>query len=230
MRVTLVPPCMYVRFSPVFSMPGVEVADDRLAAQHFLAAQLEHQPQHAMRARVLRTHVDDHRLILGRIDGEVAELGGLGLAHPQHRADLAQQLACRQFAAWLQSLLGVVAGLDGVDDAHVPRSEIGRELHGDRAAVVVLAQRVAFPILGHQDAGEVGMVAERDAEHVEHLSLHRLGARVEVEQRVDRRIIGRHLHAQTDAAGARLNDSRLTTTSNRSAAMPSGSCRSGISR
>ena len=71
-----------------------------------------------MCARVLRTHVDDHRLIVGGIDGNVAELGGLGLAHPQHRADLAEQLARGQLAARLQSLLRVVAGLDGVDDAH----------------------------------------------------------------------------------------------------------------
>ena len=95
MRVTFVPPCMYVSVLAGLLHAGVQVADDRLAAQHCLALQLEHQPQHAVRARVLRAHVDDHRLILVGIVGEVAELGGLGLAHAQHGADLAHQLAWR---------------------------------------------------------------------------------------------------------------------------------------
>ena len=47
---------------------GVQVADDRLAAQHGLALELQHQPQHAVGARVLRPHVDDHRLVLGGVD------------------------------------------------------------------------------------------------------------------------------------------------------------------
>ena len=98
---------------------GVEIADDRLAAQHFLATQFQHQAQHTVGARMLRTHVDDHRLILCGIDGNATELGRLGLAHSQHRTDFAQQLAGGQLAARLQSLLSVVAGLDRVDDAHV---------------------------------------------------------------------------------------------------------------
>ena len=38
------------------------------------------------------------------VRGDVAELGRLGLAHPQHGADLAQQLAGRQLAARLEPL------------------------------------------------------------------------------------------------------------------------------
>ena len=41
----------------------VEVADHRLRAQHRLAVELHHDPQHAVRGRVLRTHVDDHRVV-----------------------------------------------------------------------------------------------------------------------------------------------------------------------
>src|ERR671919_1925 len=44
------------------------------------------------------------------------------------------------------------------------------ELHGDDALVVVLAERMAFPVLRHEDAGQVGMVGELDAEHVVHLA------------------------------------------------------------
>ena len=44
---------------------GVEVADDRLAAQHGLALQLEHEAQHAVGGRVLRPEVDDHAVVVG---------------------------------------------------------------------------------------------------------------------------------------------------------------------
>ena len=40
---------------------GVEVADGRRRREHRLAVELEHQPQHAVRAGVLRPHVDGHR-------------------------------------------------------------------------------------------------------------------------------------------------------------------------
>ena len=42
---------------------GVEVTDHRLDAQHFFGVELHHEPQHAVRRRVLRTHVDDHRVV-----------------------------------------------------------------------------------------------------------------------------------------------------------------------
>jgi hypothetical protein len=58
---------------------------------------------------------------------------------------------------------------------------------------------VAIPVLGHEDAGEVGVIGERDAEHVVHLALHRLGAGIQVEQRGDGGVVGGHLHAQPDA-------------------------------
>ena len=39
---------------------GVQVADDRLDAQDLFGVELHHESQHAVRRRVLRTHVDDH--------------------------------------------------------------------------------------------------------------------------------------------------------------------------
>ena len=87
---------------------GVQVPDDRLAAQHGLALEFQHQPQHAVGRRVLRTHVDDHRLILVGIVGEIAELGGVGLGHPQDRADLAHQLLGGELAARAELLLAFV--------------------------------------------------------------------------------------------------------------------------
>ena len=98
---------------------------------------------------------------------------------------------------------------------------------GMRADLVVLAQRVALPVLGHEDAREVGVVGERDAEHVEHLALHRLGAGVQVEQRRQRRRRRRAPARGRGCAGAAAMSSRLTTTSKRSGATPSGSGRPG---
>src|SRR5689334_21921156 len=54
------------------------------------------------------------------------------------------------------------------------------ELHGDAAGGIVLPQGVPDPILGHEDPREVGVARERDAEHVERLALHRIGAGVEL--------------------------------------------------
>src|SRR6266850_1971376 len=53
--------------------PGVEVADDRLDAAHLLAVQVDDQPQHAVRGRVMRPEVDGEQLA-----AEGAMLAGLG--------------------------------------------------------------------------------------------------------------------------------------------------------
>src|ERR1019366_9990257 len=36
---------------------------------------------------------------------------------------------------------------------------------------IVLAQRIALPFLGHEDAPQVGVAGELDAEYIEHLAL-----------------------------------------------------------
>src|SRR4051794_15975757 len=69
------------------------------------------------------------------------------------------------------------------------------ELHRDGADRVVLAQWMTLPVLRHEDAGQVRVVVEDDAEHVVHLALHRLRAGVEVEQRRHLGFVARHLHA-----------------------------------
>ena len=96
----------------------MQVADDRLAPQHRFALQFEHEAQHAVRARVLRPHVDDHRLIFRGVDRQVAQLGSFGLAHAQYGTYFAQQFAGGEFATRLQALFGLVAAFDGVEDAH----------------------------------------------------------------------------------------------------------------
>src|SRR5438445_3550590 len=73
------------------------------------------------------------------------------------------------------------------------------ELHGDSAHGVVLPEGVALPVLGHQDAGEIGVALEADTHHVEGLPLHGLCSRVEAEQRGDHRIAGGNLDMQAGA-------------------------------
>src|SRR4051812_18387455 len=82
------------------------------------------------------------------------------------------------------------------------------ELHGDATRVVVLAQRVAYPVLRHQDAGEVGVAVEGDAEHVEGLALHGVGAGVHREERRDDRVGLGHLHPQAYAGALLVGDQR----------------------
>src|SRR5207247_9441195 len=56
----------------------------------------------------------------------------------------------------------------------------------------VFAQRVAFGVrLPHQDAPQVGMAAERDAEHVVDLALQPVGAPPQRDDRVARQVATR---------------------------------------
>src|SRR5208282_2417620 len=80
------------------------------------------------------------------------------------------------------------------------------ELHWDMRGRVILAQRVALPVLWHQDAGEVGVVAEADPEHVESLTFVRLAARPEVEQARDDGFVGRDLAPHPQALLSRKRE------------------------
>ena len=198
--------------------PGVQVADDRLAAQDGLALQLEHEAQHAVGAGVLRPHVDDHRLVLvaGRPGGHRAAAASASLIRSTAPSSRISSLAATSDAR-LELLLRLDVWIimhdvsHGVASMRATERQRGSaqqrpawpgtlmtarlELHGDRADLVVLAQGVALPVLGHQDPRQVGVVGEDDAEHVERLALHRLGAGMDVEQRGQRRVVGGHLHA-----------------------------------
>src|SRR4051794_17190512 len=74
-----------------------------------------------------------------------------------------------------------------------PRSRRFLELHGHPPDRVVLAEGVALPVLRHQDAREIRMAGEDDAEHVVGLALEGVGAGPDVEQRRHLRIGIGHL-------------------------------------
>ena len=208
--------------------PGVEVADDRLRAQHDLAVELEHEAQHAVGAGVLRPHVDDHRLVVGELGVDVVGQ----VRNAQHRALLSERSATSVAERGADLLLPLV-GLRGRDrcsahDDWAACARGGLELHGDAADRIVLAQRVTLPVVGHEDAGEIGVAGEDDAEHVVRLALHRLGAGVDVEQRrrASGRFAGTWTRSRTRLRSA--SDSRLTTTSNRSGATAGGKPAMGV--
>ena len=68
------------------------------------------------------------------------------------------------------------------------------ELHRYPPDAVVLAQGVAFPVLGHQDPGQVRMTFEDDPHHVVGLALHGVDAGVTVHQARHDRVRFGHLH------------------------------------
>src|SRR5690242_11480424 len=71
----------------------------------------------------------------------------------------------------------------------LPRLVLFRELHHLAADRIVPPQRVADPVVGHQDAGQVGVADELDAEHVERLALVPVGGRKKVADGIDARRI-----------------------------------------
>ena len=150
---------------------------------------------------------------VGRLLGE---RGGVGLGQAQHRsraraAARRRRRPCAGAISWAPSAVRSTRSVVVVIGGHRGWSSGVRgalELHRDAPDGVVLAQRVAVPVLGHEDAGEVGVAVEADAEHVEHLALQRLGAGVDVEQRRARRVVVGHLDPQPEPLGGARGDSR----------------------
>ena len=174
---------------------GVEVADHRLGPGDQLAVELEHDPQHAVGRRVLGTHVHDHPLADTLVGGLLVPRAGLGLGlgHAQHRVVAGQvdERGVHGLEVGDRRLAGrdVVTGGRSIASCGAPNRAIacssGRrcalELHRDATDVVVRAQRVALPLVGHEDPGVVGMAVERDPEQVPRLALVVLDPGVEPE-------------------------------------------------
>ena len=161
---------------------GVEVADDRLGPRDRLAVELEHEPQHAVGGRVLGAHVHDHALADALVGGRLVarRLLGLGLGQAQDRvvAGQVRPSAASSASRSVDRRLGAPStwspeagrsrscGGSQPGDACSSGRRCALELHGDATDVVVLAERVAVPVVGHEDAGQVGVAVERDAEQV----------------------------------------------------------------
>ncbi len=82
-------------------------------------------------------------------------------------------------------------------------------LHWDAAERVVLALRVAHPVVGHLDAGQRRVPVEDDAEEVVGLALVPVVGRIDLEQRRDMRIGVRRGDLQPDPAVVGDRDQRV---------------------
>ena len=167
---------------------GVQVADDGLGPQHGLAVELHHDAQHAVGRRVLGPHVEDHRVVdVGPRPARQHELLRTRLAG--ERTQLLRALVGLRLEA---ALLGVVARAPGARGGRCrrprparrrsssarssSRTRIALERDGHARRRVVLAQRVTHPVVGHEDAGEVGVPGELHAEEVVGLALGEVDA------------------------------------------------------
>ncbi len=73
------------------------------------------------------------------------------------------------------------------------------ELNGHRTGTEVFAQRMTYPLIRHQDAGQVGVAFEDEAEHVVGLTLVEVGAGVDRDDRRNLDVVDRHGNPQTQA-------------------------------
>ena len=135
---------------------GVQVADDRLGAQHRLAVELEHEAQHAVGRGVLGPHVDDHRLVVAALDVDVARVDVAALGQAQDGADLLAELAGARWCRAAQQLLGALGGLGdegallGLGLAVRPPRSASRSL---ARLVVVVGLVCVLVVLAHRGPG-----------------------------------------------------------------------------
>ena len=178
--------------------PGVQVADARAGLGHRLAVDLEDQPEHAVGRGVLRTHVDDDPLLAerGRLVDDVVPVAAEGVDHmalggallgrdavgvtvgclDERLVLLGQALDQDLGLARLGVLARARAGCRGQSSVVRPplvrRWDLGAlVLHRDATERVVLALRVARPVVRHQDPGQRRVAVEDDAEEVPGLAL-----------------------------------------------------------
>ena len=152
-----------------------------LALDHGLAVEFEQQPEHTVRRRMHRAHVDRHALVVGVV--------GLDVTRPGPRPRFAGRALRRPAGSVLAPSLIRLGGTrsdPGVDlDLGLIRSSVDwpgsidlkerlwHEIDGDLADAVVLAQGMALPLVRHEDAREVGCPSKTMPYMSIGLSLHR---------------------------------------------------------
>ena len=148
---------------------GVQVADARAGLGDRLAVDLEDQPEHAVRRRVLRAHVDDDPLLAEarrprRRCRPSRRRTALKTRRPRRRARRSRRSRRRHRRAMASASAGCWCGsvISCTTSAGPAAGSVGAlVLDRDAAEGVVLALRVAGPVVRHQDAGQ-GRVAVED--------------------------------------------------------------------
>ncbi len=141
-----------------FFYSAVEIADHALGAQNLLAVQLQDYTQYPVGRGMLRAHINDELVAV--------EKSFVGLAEFQVRDVLVR------FGVWLRRLSnGVISHLLAALDSQVGLHPFLILLND----AVVFAQRMSLPAIGQQDALQIRMPVEADAEHVEDFALKPVG-------------------------------------------------------
>jgi hypothetical protein len=146
----------------------MEQADVRIGAHHDFAVQFQHQAQHAVRRRMLRTEVE----------GVVPDV-----SHGRHLSVIFLAHDARRHFARLD-------GHGLVDHALLLRVVAHFDIAGNRE---ILAEGMADETVVGQDAAQIGMAFEMDAEQVEGLALVPVGDVPDIHHRFQHRklVVGR---------------------------------------
>ena len=169
---------------------GVQETDVGDTVDHGLAVQFEQQAQHAVRGGMLRPHVQQHGLALdGPVGDQVLQIVYGDFLNIRHK---------RLASSFPHELPYVIL----FTASQVDLFKVEGELRFLVAQRIILAQRVAFPVGGHQDAAQVGMTLELDAEHVPQFALTPVGATIEVRNSWQGWVDARDRHAQFQNAGS----------------------------
>ena len=164
---------------------GVDVADDRLDVAHVLALELAQQPQHPVRGGVVRAEVDREQLLSSSSRCPIGRSIVLDRSTPRARG------TGRRARSGGSSLIPAreLVLVEGEQD----------RLAADRE---VAPLRMADVVLGHEDAAQVGVAVELDAEEVVDLALVEVGGGEEVDD--GRQSTGRRSSGGSSRRGAPL--------------------------
>ena len=175
---------------------AVQVAEDRLQADHRLAVEHDIHAEHAVRGRVLRPERDVQQLVV-----------------VQHRLRPGPR-AMRGRCGWLDHGM---AGRGLLRGGRVMEPRLFQHGVVRRGLVfvivrrdVVLAHRMVGELVPHQDPAQVGMPGEDDAEKIKDLALLELGAAPNRRPQMEWcasvvAVAGAHAqHERADAAGGRI--------------------------
>ena len=162
---------------------AMQQADVRIGLLDDLAVHLEHQAQHAVRGRMLRTEV--HREIADLVHLRYFCVFSAGVVPVVVADDLRHQRARLDRHRLVHHALffGVVAHFDVADQREI------------------LAERMADETVVGEDAAQVRMAGEQDAEQVERFALEPVGAGPDVDHGIDDRDLRRRRSASAGARG-----------------------------
>ena len=169
---------------------AVQVADVGDRIDDRFAVERQHEPQRRVRRRMLRTEIEGPQIFLFRRLG-VTQIGKL------------QRHVCLETSSRMTTV-GVIRS-----------STLGSRDHGEvmpftaASQGIVLAQRKRGELLRHEDAFQVRMAGEADAEHVEHFPLQPIGPLPERNRRRESRIGVVDVRADIDPLTARRVDEHV---------------------